>query len=75
MSNQNKTIDFIEAQIKQFVESKRPPHNIRNELDIGYTYVNNTLEIFEIRPRWDNPSEIMHSPLVKARFIKSRKLW
>ena len=66
----NKTIDFTEALIKQFVESKRPPIDIRDQLDIGYTYTNNTLEIFEIRPRWDNPDEIMHSPLAKARFVK-----
>ena len=72
---ENKTIDFIEAQIKQFIEAKRPPIEVRDELNIGYSYINNTLEIFEIRPRWNNPDEIMHSPLAKAMFIKSQKLW
>ncbi len=48
--NKSKTIDFIEAQIKQFIESRRPPIEIRTQLDFGYTYANNTLEIFEISP-------------------------
>lgn len=71
----NKTIDFMEAQIKQFIESKRPLPEIRDQLDIGYTFTNNVLEIFEIRPRWNKPSEIMHEPIAKARYIKSRQLW
>lgn len=71
----NNTIDFTEAQIKQFIEQKRPPENIRDQLEIGYSYNNNTLEIFEIRPRWNKPEEITHTPIAKARFIKSRKLW
>ena len=73
--NKSKTIDFIEAQIKQFIESRRPPIEIRDQADFGYTYANHTLEIFEIRPKWDNPDEIMHSPLAKARYFKSTKKW
>jgi hypothetical protein len=71
----NKTIDFIEAQIKQFIESRRPTHEIRDQVDISYTLTNNSLEIFSIRPRWDNLQEKIHEPIAKARFIKSRKLW
>ncbi|WP_163710259.1 DUF3024 domain-containing protein [Mangrovibacterium lignilyticum] len=72
---EGKTIDFTEAQIKQFVESKRPPVEIRNKVDIGYTYNNNVLEIFEMRPRWNNPSEFIQSPIAKARYVKSKELW
>ncbi len=71
----SKTINFIEIQIKKFVESIRPPADIRDKLDIGYQFQNNTLELYEIRPRWDNSKEIIHSSIAKTRFIKSRKIW
>jgi len=72
---ENKTIDFTESLIRQFVESKRPPKDLRDKLDIGYTFTNNVLEIFEIRPHWNNPSEKIHSPIAKARYIKSKRIW
>lgn len=28
-----KTIDFVEAQIRQFVMSKRPPEELRDQID------------------------------------------
>jgi len=74
MTNE-KTIDFHEAIIKQKVEEMRPPVHIREELDIGYTFEKNTVELFEIRPRWDKRDEQIHSKFAKSRFIKSQGIW
>lgn len=68
-------IDFIEQQIKTFVESKRPTEEIREQLDIGYNYDGRSVEILEIRPQWDDPSIIHKYPIAKATYIKSQKLW
>ena len=70
-----KTIDFVEAQIRQFVMSKRPPKELRDQIDLGYSFENHVLIIFEIRSRWNNPSEKFDSPIAKARFITSRNIW
>ncbi len=69
------TIDLTEKTIHDFVESIRPPQEIRNQLDMGYKYENNTVEFFEIRPRWNDPSIIDHQPFAKAKFVKSRQVW
>jgi hypothetical protein len=61
--------------ISENIEKMRPAEHIRNQLDIGYTFENNTLQIFEIRPQWNDPSKIQHSPFVKAKFIKSKQIW
>ena len=29
---------------------------LRDQADFGYNYVNHTLEIFTVRPKWDNPN-------------------
>ena len=66
---------FHETRIKELVEKMRPPINIRKNLDVGFSYVNYNLEIFESRPRWNDNSQIDHHPFAKAKFIKSKNLW
>ena len=66
---------WFARQIHLKVEAMRPEPAIRDELDIGYTRENSRLEIFEIRPRWRDPSKIYHSPIAKATFVKSKSIW
>jgi hypothetical protein len=68
-------INFIEAQIKAFVETRRPPEEARSQVDVGYTFDNNLIEILEIRPQWNDASIINKIPLAKANYIKSKKVW
>jgi len=54
-------IDINESTIKQFVETLRPiDEEIRKQVDIGYSYHSKVkvVELYEIRPKWDNPQEI-----------------
>ncbi|MCK4631321.1 MAG: DUF3024 domain-containing protein [Bacteroidales bacterium] len=77
MSGEKETsvIDFIEKQIQQFVNEHRPPVEIRDKLDLGYSYINKTVEIFEIRSRWDNEKIKIKSPVAKTKYVKSRNIW
>ena len=70
-----KTINLFEAQIRQFVEKKRPPEELRDQVDLGYSFINHVLIIFEIRSRWNNPLEKFDSPIAKARYITSQNIW
>ena len=45
-----KEVSLIDKAIERFMDQRRPPEHIRDELDLGYTYQNQVLEIFEIRP-------------------------
>lgn len=68
-------IDFAEIQIKEYVESKRPPIEIRQELDIGYSYEKKTVIVYEIRPQWDDKTIIHQYPLAKVKYVKSQNVW
>lgn len=68
-------VNLIENQIKAFVETKRPPEKVRSQLDIGYTFENNVVEILEIRPQWNDATIINKMPLAKANYIKSKEVW
>ena len=68
-----KIVSLVENQIKKLVDGIRPPIDIRDKLDIGYSFKNNTLEIFEIRPKWDNKDIIKNYPF--AKYTKSKLEW
>lgn len=69
-------ININEKIIEKFVDSLRPEDlEVRKEVDIGYSYDGQILELYEIRPQWNNPENILHHPFAKIRFYKSRKTW
>lgn len=72
----NKTIDINESTIKNYVESIRPEDEaIRLQVDIGYSYDGKIAILYEIRPVWNNPKELVHIEFAKIRFYKSKRKW
>lgn len=61
--------------VRGFVEKRRPPPQIRHELDLGYRLKSQSVEILEIRPVWNNPHETLESPVAKATFVRTRGIW
>lgn len=69
-----KTLEVIEA-MENFLSRKRPPENIRNQLDIGYKIEGQSVIIFEIRPQWNKPEIILEHPFAKTTFVKAKNVW
>ena len=65
----------IEKLVEAFLEKRRPPPDLRKELDLGFRIVGPSLELFEVRPVWNDPSQFMESPVAKATFVKARGVW
>jgi hypothetical protein len=63
------------ASLKWFVERHRPPEHLRSQVDIGYSIVGHTVEVFEIRPEWRDASSTRHLPFARVRFFRSREEW
>jgi len=49
--------------------------DVRDQLDIGYRIENQSIELFEIRPVWNSPSEKSELSIAKATYIKKNKNW
>jgi hypothetical protein len=64
-----------EKPVKAYIEERRPPPNIRKELDLGYRFTNQSVEMFEIRPAWRRPGEYLEQPIAKATFVKTERIW
>lgn len=65
----------IEKQVRAFVEKRRPPPHIRPELDLRFRLKGQSVEIFEVRPRWQHPEEKIENPVAKATYVKSQRIW
>ena len=64
-----------ERDLRKFMERRRPPPDIRPKLDIGYRISGQSVEIFEIRPDWQNPKLTMEHPVAKATLVRTQNHW
>jgi hypothetical protein len=69
---ENKRIQKI---LGQYIEKNRPPENVRDQVDLSFRISGQSVEIFEIRPLWNDPDEKIEEPIAKSTYVKSRKIW
>ena len=69
-------MDISESIIKNYIESIRPEDaEMRAQVDLGYSYENQVVILYEIRPVWNDPKKIQHIEFAKIRYYKSRQEW
>ncbi len=69
-----KSAEIIEI-MENYISAARPPKEIREKLDLNYEIVDQSVILNEIRPRWDNPNEIMVSGYAKTTYVRSKNSW
>jgi hypothetical protein len=67
--------DRCKRELGPFLARRQPPAHIRAKLDIAVRVAGQSVEIVEIRPRWNRPEERHESPIAKATYVKARGLW
>lgn len=76
MAFNNIEFNAIKMEVKQFVESIRPPVHISSELDIVYSISDQTVDIGQLRPVWrGEPGETHILPNVRIRYVRSQDRW
>ena len=65
----------IEKIMEGYLERTRPPVHIRNELDIAYRIDNQSVELFEVRPAFQNPDQKIEHAIAKATYVKRANEW
>ncbi len=63
----------IEVLLTEYCD--RVPERVRDQLRHTFTISPTSVELFEERPAFRNPSEWRRHPVAKFRFIATRKLW
>ncbi|WP_441000640.1 DUF3024 domain-containing protein [Fodinibius sp. SL11] len=73
---------FTQQELKQWqpiiasaIEEQRPPEKVRPQLDIGYTIEDQSIIIYTIRPKWNQPEEKMKTSTAKVTWVRNQQLW
>ena len=64
-----------EKALAQFMERRRPPAHIRDQLDISYRVAGHSVELVEIRPDWQDRTKTAETPFAKATFVRTKNHW
>lgn len=65
----------IKQELEAFLEVKRPRADRRDQLDIGYQIDDQSITIIEIRARYDDPTQKSITPIAKATYVGTEKVW
>jgi len=68
-------IKRCEKLVGAYVEQHRPPPHIRKQVDLGFRIKDQSIEIFEIRPLWNNPDKTIEEMQAKTTYVKKTKTW
>ncbi len=63
------------GRLRKYIEARRPPVHLRNELDLSFRVEGQSVVIFEIRPLWSNPDEKIEAMVAKATYVSTKGTW
>ena len=61
--------------VHEYVQTRRPPPHLRDQLDIDFRIIGQSVEIFEKRPAWKSPQETIEHPIIKATYVRRHDIW
>ena len=61
--------------LQQYVEMRRPPPHIRPKLDLAYRISGQSVEIFEVRHGFSDPSSTVEEYVAKATYVRRAQEW
>jgi hypothetical protein len=54
---------------------RRSPEHLKDQVSVIYKVVNHSVEIYEHRPRWDNPEEWIDEGIAKFLYAGTTRKW
>ena len=58
-----------------FVEKRRPPPHLRDQVDLGFRIAGQSIELLEIRAWFDDKSKKLEHAIAKTTYNKTKKNW
>jgi len=59
----------------EFLSNRRPPPNIRDQVDFRADIEGQEVTLFCVRPAYGNKEQKANHPIAKARWVGTRKVW
>ena len=61
--------------IGEFIAKRRPPAELRAQVDIRAVVDGSTVTLMFLRPHYLEKSEILEHPFARARWVGTKKVW
>lgn len=74
MSFTEKELEKIHQELNTFIETRRPPEDIRNQVDLSYKFEKNTVLIYETRKMFMKEA-MVDIPIAKASYVIKDGIW
>lgn len=68
-------MEEIEKEAAKFLYLRRPPEEVRNQVDLAYRIEDQNIFIYEIRPKWNDETVMIEEQIAKATYVKAQKHW
>ena len=68
-------IKRYEKIVGQYIEKRRPPAQLRDQVDLAFRVEGQSVIIFEIREVWNQKDKKTESPIAKATYVKKSNSW
>lgn len=75
MTLKKEQIESIKAAASKFLYYRRPPEEIRDQVDLAYRIEEQSVLIYEIRPKWNDETIIIEEQIAKATYVQAQKHW
>ena len=61
--------------LAHFLDRRRPPAHVRDEVDLCYRIGGQSVEIFELRADWQDKTKKWEQPVAKTTFVRTKNRW
>lgn len=68
-------IKRYEKIVGQYIEKRRPPMEVRDQVDLAFRIEKQSVVIFEIREVWNDRERKNEIPIAKATYVKKTNSW
>lgn len=75
MAFTKKELEQYRKIVNAYIEKRRPPVHLRNQVDLSFRIQNHSIEILEIRSRFNDPQKTIEIPIAKTTWVKSQEVW
>ena len=66
----------VRKTVGAFIERHRPPHYLREQVDLAFRLSGQSVEIFEVRQAYGGePGERIELPVAKATYVRTVRRW
>lgn len=62
-------------EVGAYVARRRPAPHLRGKVDLAFSLKGQSIVIFELRPKYTDPSIVVESNIAKATYVRAHDAW